>query len=358
MGDRREETAEQLRDHWHAMVDVGQASPGSGLEDISLGLKESGAWPEDLRDSAMIIDTDIGGDADDALALTVAARCTPQLALVTTSDETGPGEHGSGQRARFARYLLDSLGRSEVPVVAGSFLRGSPLYCVDGLVPNDVTPQDTDVVEAVRNVARASQGPIRWVGMGPLTNLATVLAQAPELAGRLRVTQMGGALRYRDPERAEHNFRLDAPAVHAVFSAVAEGSLAPPEFITSEVTFTPQTEVSAHHPIYHQFATARSVAWAELLTAHLDRWFARFHAESKQHDALTLSAALELPFVDSAYMPLVVDEIGRTISSSDAEGVTVRVSTEAHYEGFMGWLRAKLDPVVEPSGPTLLPSEN
>jgi hypothetical protein len=55
---------------------------------------------------AVVVDTDIGGDPDDALALAAAARAVPGLSLVVTTDETGAGQ-GYGQRARFARHLLD-----------------------------------------------------------------------------------------------------------------------------------------------------------------------------------------------------------------------------------------------------------
>lgn len=44
----------------------------------------------------LILDTDIGGEPDDALALAIAAGL-PSLALVITSDESG------GRRARLAR---------------------------------------------------------------------------------------------------------------------------------------------------------------------------------------------------------------------------------------------------------------
>lgn len=42
------------------------------------------------RDAPLIIDTGIGGDADDALALVAAARSVPALALVVTCDEPAP----------------------------------------------------------------------------------------------------------------------------------------------------------------------------------------------------------------------------------------------------------------------------
>lgn len=53
------------------------------------------------KNAGMIIDTDIGGDPDDAIALAAAARCAPSLSLVATSDETGPGHRpGLGLPAR------------------------------------------------------------------------------------------------------------------------------------------------------------------------------------------------------------------------------------------------------------------
>ncbi|MFC4560575.1 nucleoside hydrolase [Nocardiopsis mangrovi] len=312
---------------------------------------------EDLRRTPLIIDTDIGGDADDALAVAVAARCVPDLALLLTTDETGP-EYGPGQRARFARHLLDGIGRHEVPVVAGACLGKTRYYCVDGLVPAAVPAQKTDAVGAVRAVAAAHPGPIRWVGMGPLTNLARVLVEAPEVAARLRVTQMGGALRYRDPERAEHNFRLDVPAVHEVFAAVAEGRLPTPEFVTSEITFVPDIKVTPDHPVRRRLAAPDAPPWAHLLHAHLDRWFAGSGPlripGTLQHDGLTLSAALRLPYVDSRPMPLSVDAIGRTTRTPEgSEGTVVRVSVAARYAAFMTWLETTLDPAATPSGPFL-----
>lgn len=299
------------------------------------------------RRGALIIDTDIGGDADDAIAVAAAARHVPDLALVLTSDET-TGDQGEGGRARFARHLLNEIGRADVPVVAGAALSPTRYHCVEDLVPDTIPPQDTDVVAAVRAIAATRPGPIHWVGMGPLSNLALLLERAPDVVRRLRVTQMGGALRYRAPERAEHNFRLDVAAVHTVFEAIADGRLEPPEFVTSEITFVTDTEIAADHPLYRALNEPDAPAWASLLVAHLDRWFAGFHPSTRQHDALTLSVALGEPFVDFTPMPLVVDDIGRTTEAD--RGTPVRVSASADYRAFMSWLFTRLDPAGRPVG--------
>ena len=170
----------------------------------------------------VVLDTDIGGDADDALALTAAARSVPGLAAVVTGDEI------AGQRARFARHLLDLLGRPDVVTVAGADLGSTRYFVVEGLVPDDVPAQRANMVDVVREVCARTDGPVRWVGMGPLTNLARITVEAPDIAARLQVTQMGGALRYRHPDRAEHNVHQDVTAAQIVFAAVAAGRLRSP----------------------------------------------------------------------------------------------------------------------------------
>ena len=61
------------------------------------------------------------------MSLFLAARELPGLALVITSDEV------AGQRARFARFLLDSAHRPDVQVVAGRQLSATPCFFADGL---------------------------------------------------------------------------------------------------------------------------------------------------------------------------------------------------------------------------------
>ncbi|HEX3731733.1 MAG TPA: nucleoside hydrolase, partial [Mycobacteriales bacterium] len=179
-----------LYKQWQADLELLESFPGEPAFDImAQELREAGPpdRPE-LYHSPLIIDTDIGGDPDDAIAIAIAARSTPELALVVTSDECG------GERARFARHYLDLLGRPEVPVVAGRQLADTRYHVVDGLIPADVPPQPADVLAAVDHVTDSTDGPIRWCGIGPLSNLADVLAARPQLRERLRVTQMGGAI--------------------------------------------------------------------------------------------------------------------------------------------------------------------
>jgi inosine-uridine nucleoside N-ribohydrolase len=216
---------------------------------------------------------------------------------------------------------------------------------VEGLFPDSTPAQPSDVLGAVARVATRVEGTLRWVGMGPMSNLAAVLRAQPELSGRLHVTQMGGALRYRDPERAEHNVRLDVAAAAAVLDRARD-----PRLVTSDVTFTPEMEIGAASPLYRQLAGPwHDQRWASLLRAHLDRWFERSHPGTMQHDALALSAAMELPFVHFSLTRVAFDEIGRL--REDPGGRQVFLSRRADYPAFMRWLAAQLDPVRDATSP-------
>jgi pyrimidine-specific ribonucleoside hydrolase len=276
----------------------------------------------------MIIDTDAGGDPDDAIALVVAAA-EPALALVVTSDEL------SGERARFTRHLLDLLGRPDVPVVAGADLGNTRLNCVEGLTPRRVPAQPTDVLAAVTEVCSAAT--TQWVGIGPASNLAMVLTERPELATRLAVTQVGGALRYRDPERADHNFRTDPGAAATL---LARARL--PRLQLSEVTFTPEVAIAKDSPLHRLLSGPVGPPWAHLVAAHLDQWYDRFHHATMQHDALALASALGLPFVDYHREHVVIDERARTTVATGG-GFDVWLSGDAKLATYMDWLTSKLE---------------
>jgi inosine-uridine nucleoside N-ribohydrolase len=283
-----------------------------------------------LARAPVIIDTDVGGDPDDTVALVVAARLVPELRLVVTSDEYG------GERARFARYLLDLVGRTDVRVVVGSDLGNSRMWVTDGLCPADVPRQGTDVVGAVAEVCAAADGRVRWVGMGPLSNLAMLQTERPELVSQLVVTQMGGAINYRDPSRAEHNFRVDPEAAIRMVPAL-EAWL--PTFVVSDVTFNPAIEITKDSPLYQRWAQADAGPFERVLREHCDRWMAKYPG-TMQHDALTLAAAMLWPGVRFVRERVAFDEIARMSRSDD--GTEIVMSVSADYGAFMSWLEQAL----------------
>ncbi|WP_179829829.1 nucleoside hydrolase [Nocardiopsis aegyptia] len=333
---------DELRAEREALIALGDRLPGSAIGDLAAELGQGASWPRNLRGTPMIVDTDIGGDPDDAIALAAAARTVPELALVLTNDETG-GAAGYGQRARFARFLLSLMGCRDVRVVAGHSVGDSRYFCAGPLIHEAVPAQPTDVVGAVRELLETFEGPVRWVGMGAFSNLARVLEEIPEAGERLQVTQMGGAINYRDPSRAEHNVRMDVDAAHRVFAAVESGRLPELRLVTSDVTFRPEMEVTRESGLYRMLGETGGRGWQGLLRAHLNQWFSSFHPGSMQHDALTLTAALRKTFVNMNLARVRLDELGR-MSLSDS-GTEVWMSASAKYEPFNRWLEKTLTTV-------------
>jgi inosine-uridine nucleoside N-ribohydrolase len=303
-------------------------------EEMMDAMLEGGLPPEvgvpAIAKAPMIIDTDLGGDPDDAVALVVAARRVPELALVVTSDEYG------GERARLVRYLLDLVGRPDVRVVAGSDLGNSRMWVMDGVCPPEVPRQDTDVVGVIDEVCAGIEGRIRWVGMGPLSNLARLQRAEPVLLPRFVVTQMGGAIKYRDPSRAEHNFRVDP---EAAIRMLPELGLWNPTFVVSDVTFNPAMEITRESALYQRWGRPDARPWEGLLREHLDRWTATYPG-SMQHDALTLAAAMLWPGVRFVREHVALDGIARM--SLDPDGAEIAMSISADYPAFMTWLEAAL----------------
>jgi len=281
----------------------------------------------------LVVDTDIGTDPDDTLALVIAARHIRRLALVVTSDER------DGLRARMARLVLDLCGRHDVPVVTGVSAPGSiSRVIVADLLPAPQNPLLLDLTTAMDQLSAANGGPIQWVGLGPMTNLAALLQERRDLAKRLRVTRMGGALAYRDPNRAEHNVRLDVPAADLVLATARHLHL-----VTSDVTFTPELEVTLDSPLAQAWARAGAPRWAQLLRCHLHRWVQHGgHPGSMAHDPLTLAVALGHPLVSFRHDRLALDGIGRTRLATG--GHLVHYTHTAHYPAIRRWLHRCLDP--------------
>ncbi len=178
----------------------------------------------------VIIDTDIGDDVDDALALALALR-SPEIDLVGVTTVFQRSE----LRARLAAHLLAAFGREDVPVHAGT---DRPLL---GRLRPDWAPNQAAVLDggaagqpaaghAVEFLIREGlrRDDLVLMPIGAMTNIALALALEPRLAGRVRILAMGGAWDRPDPE---WNIRCDPEAVAAVLAAGARV-----EFVGLDVT--------------------------------------------------------------------------------------------------------------------------
>ncbi|WP_024799657.1 nucleoside hydrolase [Nocardia sp. BMG51109] len=290
-----------------------------------------------LLDTPLIVSTDIGGDPDDMLALILLTLLEPRLELVITSDE-----FADFRRAELARHLLKLLGRNDVRVVPGQVLGHSRYRAADGLAPSGIGIGAADLYQAVAAVCwNPHRTPVRYLGIGPMTDLAHLLTTDAtqrnplHLNQILRVWQMGGALNYRDPRRAEHNFRLDPPAVHEVMARARYVSL-----VMSDHTFTTAIDIDAHSPIYRLLvASEADKPWAGLVRLHLDQWFSEFYPASKMHDPLAMTAAIGMDCVSFERRQFHLAPDSRMSPGTDH---VAWLSTGADYGRFVNWVLTTL----------------
>lgn len=194
----------------------------------------------------IVIDTDIGTDVDDALALGLALR-SPELELIAVTTVYGDVD----LRTRMARKLLGLAGRSAVPVGKGirePLLRSRPVYWAghegEGLLgPADASLSDgaPHADDLLIETILAHPGEITLVPIGPLTNVAVALTREPAIATKLQgIVMMGGVVRAANSIAlglpwVEHNIRCDPEAAHVVLKCGAPITMVPLD-VTLQVT--------------------------------------------------------------------------------------------------------------------------
>jgi inosine-uridine nucleoside N-ribohydrolase len=229
------------------------------------------------------IDTDVGDDPDDAIALLCAAA-HPAIDLVGVS--TVDGDHD--RRVRVARALV------EAPVYAGD---------------------DPGLADSFRAAA-----PDTVLAIGPLTNIAALLTGGPIPP----VTLMGGALapvqHWGMTITTEHNFGRD-PAAAAVVLEETDPLVVPLD-VTASTCLAPDT-------------LSRLVSAAPILRAPTEGFLALQRdfgvpADDQSiclHDPLALLAMVEPLLVRSETKSVRVERGGRVVE--DPRGTPCRIVTEA-----------------------------
>ena len=175
----------------------------------------------------MLIDTDTA--ADDAVALAMALRHPNVEVLAIT---TVAGNCSLEQTTRNALYTAELCG-ADVPVYAGAagpllveasyatWFHGKDGLGDQGYQPLTRKPETTDGIGALISHVRANPG-CTLVALGPLTNLAAALRQAPDIVDEVgRCVVMGGTAHSvgNVTPAAEFNLWFDPHAARAVFAS-------------------------------------------------------------------------------------------------------------------------------------------
>lgn len=206
------------------------------------------------------VDTDIGTNVDDAVAL-LAAVAHPSVELVGLSTVGSDPE----RRAAVAVGLLANAGvdLGSVAVLAGA---PGPVGGADAPVTlaqggNDAARGAPDLIEAV-----AASGAEALLAIGPLTNVAAITeagVRPPEL------TIMGGALRpveHRGEVRTvEHNFASDPEAAAAVLSVPGAVIVPLDATVATRVDDRLLPKLVATAPVLEPMVQAWVAEWSEVV---------------------------------------------------------------------------------------------
>lgn len=168
---------------------------------------------------SILLDTDIGTDIDDALAL-VYLLCQAKCDMLGVTTVTGE----SMRRAMLVDAVLRAAGRAEVPVAAG---KDQPLLvpliqkrAEQAEVLSRYEHRDcfeaNAAVDFLRSTIREHPGEITLVTVGPATNVGLLFALDPEIPRMLKgLWMMAG--RYLDREEVEFNVRSDPHAAAMIW---------------------------------------------------------------------------------------------------------------------------------------------
>ncbi|HEX8833261.1 MAG TPA: nucleoside hydrolase [Abditibacteriaceae bacterium] len=281
----------------------------------------------------IILDTDIGDNIDDALALVLALH-SPEINLlgVTTVFRNAP------RRAKLAEHLLHAFGHADVPVVAG--VSKPLLEAFDPqmgrqfeILDDDIWEDRRHAVDFIIETARVDEEPdgenlLTLVAIGPLTNIAAALVREPELVSRCRVVLMGG---FAQADYAEWNIKCDPEAAAIVFNSGIEISM-----IGLDVTL--QTNLSAEQIALFANATTPTT---QLLAQFIELWQSETkRTELTLHDPLALMTIWDdcVRFEDKRIeVALCGEDRGKTlvVEGEPNARVAVEVNAEIAVERFL-----------------------
>ncbi len=241
------------------------------------------------------IDTDMGGDIDDALSISMAlhSREVDVIGISTVYI-------GNAWRTGLVRSMMEAYGRPEIPVCLGAekpFIGLWNNYIPEPPLPNEAVP-------ALIKAARENPG-LCVAAIGPLTNVALALVQAPDIAAGIHLFIMGGMMSMAYPE---WNIQCDPEAARIVMESGADITLVGLD-VTEKCRLTKEESLALVQ------GESREITF---LRGEMDRFFANFSFLPTLHDPLTIAALLWDDLLDYEMKDIVIETRGEF-----TRGVTV-----------------------------------
>lgn len=215
----------------------------------------------------LIIDTDIGSDIDDAIALAYATKSGMDVKLITTVH--GP----TTWRARIAKKLTQQLG-VDIPVAVGCTapikqkqIFSSPLEGSLDYVGDEEEWQNERALsieengtEALAQTISDNKNNVTIAAIGPLTNLGILFQKYPEMARYVnQIYVMGNAI--VTPDKYFLNYRAYNLKVDPEAAGIVLASGTPITIVTTEIckkNYLSKEELESlkqlNHPVFYYIA--------------------------------------------------------------------------------------------------------
>ncbi|MBI4515191.1 MAG: nucleoside hydrolase [Deltaproteobacteria bacterium] len=292
------------------------------------------------RPVPVLLDTDIGTDVDDALAIGLLLAA-PEIDLRAVTIVSGDAV----LRGRIAKKLLTLGGRTDVPVAAGvpePVLRQRNFLWLGHEGQRIVAAHEALPLASAHGVDLLIDTVLRErphvVAIGPLSNLAVAIMKEPAVIAAIsHLTLMGGALGIHndaDVPLIEYNLNGDPEAALVVLSAGIPATLVPLD-VTWHVRFK-EAELArlrqSRSPLVQVLCDAMEVWWP----IHRE-FFAGARSYTPDivaflHDPLAVAVLIDPSLVTRQRLrlrPAIVDGVFRLLAEPGAPEFTVATEVDA-----------------------------
>jgi purine nucleosidase len=256
----------------------------------------------------IVLDTDIGTDVDDTLALLLACK-SPELRIeaitVVGSDV--------GRSARLALKTLQVAGAKDIPVAEGMdrpLIRNRGTWGAYGghgvdISGRDLVPGKVHAVDLLVSLFSSAKRDLDLITIGPLTNVAAAMIREPSIASKIgHLFIMGGIVGRETPSMTlqEYNFACDPEATNVVLGSSAQKTV-----VGLDVTL--KVPLTAKYLQRLRRAGTDVASYAYGVARHYQRNIA--HASYNYlHDPLTIGASVDRSLLKTVGMKVRVETRG------------------------------------------------
>ncbi len=300
----------------------------------------------------VIIDTDIGSDIDDAMAIALALK-SPELELLGITTVYGD----SMLRAKLAKRLVTLAGQSQIPVYSGidlPLLRKRSVWMAghEGsekqLGIEDYCVESQHAVDFIIETILNNPGEVTLIPIGPLTNIATAIIKEPKIIKKIKaINLMGGSTRLGSNRLQpnvwveEHNIACDPEAADVVFNSGIDITMVGLD-VTMQVEIGKKEEAllaNSNDPV-NQLLAQMLNEWIEFVKVTFN------DDVTYMHDPLAVASVFRPDLLDVALLDIDVvytqaERTGQTVGKINPDSKT-KVALEVQAEAFKALLFERL----------------